>query len=144
MSTIAPIVLTDDSILPDSFVPSSSSKKENDSVDLTAPTADDYIETIKDRVFRWLAERCIKQGKAEFKLSDVKASFETIAPVYLEAVAAALVEEGKIFEPEGRSRIVIYTVDANHAFLALPPEPVPDLAEEVTKKPPAPKKRRTY
>ena len=176
-SAIDPIVLTDEPILlpPDATataenpVASSSSSSSSSSshsnsdreaeaeaeaaavpaaaVDPLVPTEDDYVDTVKDRVFRWLAERCIKHGKADFKISDVKVAFETITTVYLEAAAAALVAEGKVIEPEGRSRIVVYTVDANHAVLALPPEPEPEPEKEhdvavAARKPVVPKKRR--
>ena len=83
----------------------------------------DYIKNIADRIFLWLAVRCVREGINEFKVSDVKHQFETITYVLLEPAIAILVGEGKVIVPEARSRIIVYIVDVAQALLVAPPLP---------------------
>ena len=102
---------------------------------MTPDDCDDYLDGIKDRVFRWLAGRSLHEEKPEFKIFDVKTQFETITMALLERTVASLVEEGKVVVPEGRARIVVYTVDRGHALLAAPPPPpLPTSAKKSSKR----------
>jgi hypothetical protein len=55
----------------------------------------EYCRGIKDKVFLWLAEKCVA-GDDQFKMSDLKDHFKTLSPQLLQTACDTLLTEKKV------------------------------------------------